>query len=237
MPAFVLFLLAFPGACLATHRNEDCGSVFCGNLNISHPFRLKNQPRQCGDHRLVLECDGNNRTTLLVREGKFSVQQIFYEYHSMRVAFTSLDTDNCKPLPLITSIQFNSTPEGIDYHFYPPPTIYYYYFGADPLSTIYVVNCTKPIKSSLYIEASSCTTNSNTSSYFYFLDQNTPSSYFNQSCTVEAELPISVDNISGMSTPDIYEKLSEGFLISWHKYQYQNQSRYYHKNKLPFQYV
>ncbi|GMJ05402.1 hypothetical protein HRI_004209400 [Hibiscus trionum] len=66
MTAFALFLVVFPGACLARHLNQECGSVFCGSLNISYPFRLKNQPPQCGDHRLELECEQNNRTTLVL---------------------------------------------------------------------------------------------------------------------------------------------------------------------------
>ncbi|KAK8648210.1 hypothetical protein V6N13_128971 [Hibiscus sabdariffa] len=76
MSAFALFLILFPGACLARHRNEHCESVFCGNLNISFPFRLRNKSRRCGDLGFELECDNNNRTTFVLRQGKFSVKEI-----------------------------------------------------------------------------------------------------------------------------------------------------------------
>ncbi|KAK8368448.1 hypothetical protein V6Z12_A01G041300 [Gossypium hirsutum] len=147
MATLALFLLVFPGACLARHRYQDGGSVFCGNLNISYPLGLKNQPLHSGYHNLELECEKNNRTTLVLGKGKFFVQQIFYKNDSMGAVDASLDMDK--------------------------------------------------------------------DSYVYFLDQNTPPSDFNQFCTVEAEVPIMVDNIIGMSTQDIYNKLSEGIVVSW----------------------
>ncbi|KAB2043745.1 hypothetical protein ES319_D01G040000v1 [Gossypium barbadense] len=169
MPAFALFVILFPAVCFARHL--DCGSTFCGNLNISFPFRLKNQPPHCGSPVLELECENNNRTTFVGRGGKFSVQQIFYENYTIQMG-----------------------------------------------SIIYVLNCTTLIKSLYYIEASRCTIKSNTSSslptsHFYFLNGNTDPSDFNQACTIEAEVPIMIDNIIGMSTLDIYKKLLEGGVI------------------------
>ncbi|MBA0580000.1 hypothetical protein Gorai_022239, partial [Gossypium raimondii] len=136
-------------ACLARHRCQDCGSVFCGNLNISYPLRLKNQPLHCGYQNLELECEKNNRTTLVLGKGKFFVQQIFYKNDSMRAVDASLDMDDCNSLPL---------------------------------------------------------------------NQDTPPSDFNQFCTVEAVVPIMVDNIIGMSTLDIYNKISKGVVVSWSTY-------------------
>ncbi|TYI41796.1 hypothetical protein ES332_A01G051000v1 [Gossypium tomentosum] len=201
MPDIALFVILFPGVCLARQLiNQDCGSTFCGNLNISFPFRLKNQPPQCGLYDFELECENNNSTTVVAREGKFFVQQIFYENYTIQMVDTSLDTDDCNSLPL--------------------SSLYYNYY-------MYVVNCTEPINSSLYIEASRCTTKSNTSSslptsHFYFLDAKTRPSDFNQACTIEAEAPIMVENITGMSTPDIYKKLLEGVWVKWSRCQYQS---------------
>ncbi|KAK8312453.1 hypothetical protein V6Z12_D01G043200 [Gossypium hirsutum] len=209
MPAFALFVFLFPGVCFARYlcfgRYLDCGSTYCGNLNISFPFRLKNQPPQCGHYAYEYECENNNRTTLVGRGGKFSVQQIFYENYTIRMVDASLDTDDCNSLPL-TSVDS---------------------FSYNDYSIIYVMNCTKPIKSSLYIEASRCTIKSNTSSslptsHFYFLNGNTHPSEINYACTIEAEVPIMVNNITGMSTSDIYKKLLEGFWVEWTSWQYQN---------------
>ncbi|KAE8706127.1 PR5-like receptor kinase [Hibiscus syriacus] len=208
MAAFALVVFVFPGACLARHVNQDCGSVFCGSLNISSPFRLKNQPPHCGDRRYEVECEKNNRTTLILREGKFFVEEIFYENYMMRVVDAGLDMDDCNSLPLSFA---NDA-----YYYNCEKSVRLYYDDHDyNLSLMHVVNCTKPIESALYIPASRCRINSNASSYFYFLDGGTPLSDFSQSCTLEAEVPIGVHNISGMSTLDIYNKLSEGVFIDW----------------------
>nr|KJB84284.1 hypothetical protein B456_N015900 [Gossypium raimondii] len=201
MPTFALFLILLPGASLARHLfNQDCGSTFCGNLNISYPFRLKNQPPQCGCYDLELACENNNRTTLVLREGKFFVQNIFYENKTIQVMDSNLDKNDCNSLPL-SSIYFNRESEA---------------------SIMYVVNCWKPIKSSQYIDASRCITKSNISfppTFFYFLDRNTVRN-LNQACTLEAEVPIMVKSISGMSTLAIYNKLSQGFYLSWYENPY-----------------
>ncbi|KAH1120672.1 hypothetical protein J1N35_003832 [Gossypium stocksii] len=208
MPAFALFVILFPGVCFARHL--DCGSTFCGNLNISFPFRLKNQPPHCGCHNMEFECENNNRTILVNKEGKFSVQQIFYENYTIRMVDASLDMDDCY------------SPSSFSFPYYNFQYNYDYYF-----SIIYVLNCTKPIKSSLYIEASRCTSKSNISSSlptarFYFLDVKTRPFDFKQACTIKAEVPIMVKNKTGMSTPDIYKKLFEGFWVNWSRCPYQS---------------
>ncbi|KAB2095475.1 hypothetical protein ES319_A01G039500v1 [Gossypium barbadense] len=231
MPTFALFLILFPGASLARHLfNQDCGSTFCGNLNISYPFRLKNQPPQCGCYELELACENNNRTTLVLREGKFVVQNFFYENKTIQVMDSNLDKNDCNSLPL-SSIYFKyldgqlysvfSSPHyySHSHHYY---TSYYYYSRELEASIMYVVNCWKPIKSSQYIDASRCITKSNISfppTFFYFLDRNTVQN-LNQACTVEAEVPIMVKSISGMSTLAIYNKLSQGFYLSWYENPY-----------------
>ncbi|KAK9025495.1 hypothetical protein V6N11_038362 [Hibiscus sabdariffa] len=203
MAAFALFLILLPDPCLARH----CGSVFCGSLNISYPFRLKNQPRHCGCPGLELECERNNPITSVLGRGKFSVKEIFYENNTLRVVDAGLDMDDCNSLPL-SSVHLSSSSEDT----YNP----YYYLGELELITPYVMNCSRPIESSsMYIEASRCPTKSNTSSYFYFLDDGTPKSDFDPSCTVESQVPISGHNISAMTTPSIYKKLSQGFSLSY----------------------
>ncbi|TYJ48157.1 hypothetical protein E1A91_A01G040600v1 [Gossypium mustelinum] len=219
MPTFALFLILFTCASLARPLiNQDCGSTFCGNLNISYPFRLKNQPPQCGSHNLELECEDNNQTTLVLREGKFSVQNIFFENRTIQVVDSSLDRDDCNSFPL--SSVYVEYLDGQLYsifsysHYYSHYYHTYSYSSESEFSIMYVVNRRKPIKSSQYIDASRCTIKSNTSSlptsFFYFLDRNTVPN-LNQACTVKAEVPIMVKTISGMSTLAIYNKLPEGF--------------------------
>ncbi|TYI96043.1 hypothetical protein E1A91_D01G041800v1 [Gossypium mustelinum] len=250
MPSFALFVILFPAVCFARRLiNQDCGSTFCGNLNISFPFRLKNQPPQCGHYGFEFECENNNRSILVNKKGKFSVQQIFYENYTIRMVDASLDTDDCNSLPLnsvdnyyydyeqssLLSFSLSSSSSSSNYYYY-----YYNSFGGRlEGNIIYVMNCTKSIKSLLYIEASRCTTKSNTSSslptsHFYFLNSTTHPSDINQACTIEAKVPIMIDNIIGMSTLDIYKKLLVGFLVEWNKYDYQSCDYDYYKNKVSF---
>lgn len=215
--ALALFLILFPGACLASrHRKDDCGSTFCGNLNISYPFRLKTQPPHCGYQWLELDCENNNRTLLVTKTGKFSVKEISYENHTMRVVDASLDRDNheyCNSLPL------SSLPYCERYGQFQLSSAR---VADDRFSVMYLVNCSRPTESPLYVDASRCANNYSSPSrrYFYFLNMSILPSDFNQFCTVEAKVPITVTSISGMSTLDVYHKLSKGFLLSWASYHF-----------------
>ncbi|EOY13650.1 Uncharacterized protein TCM_032277 [Theobroma cacao] len=200
MAALALFLL--PEACIAGRRNKDCGFTLCGDVNISYPFRLTSQPRECGVRRLELECDSNNRTTLVMKYGRFYVQNISYVYHTIQVIDANLGRNDCSlPRSSFISDSICKTPYRASYH---------------ARSFMYLVNCTTPIKSSLYVDASRCPDRSFLPpTYFYFLDQQTKPRDFDQFCTVEARVPVELENISNVSTLDIYEKLLLGFELSW----------------------
>ncbi|XP_052887244.1 uncharacterized protein LOC128295598 [Gossypium arboreum] len=208
MAVIALFLL--PEACIGRNTNKDCGSTMCGNVNISYPFRLTTQPSNCGGHRLELECDNNNHTNLVMKYGRFYVQNISYDIckvefspnlksqniscETMQAMDANLSKDdNCSlPRNSFRVDDFCTVP---------------YILGS---SVMFLVNCSEPMNSSSYINASRCPT---ISSYFYFLDSQTPVGNFSESCTIDALVPIMVDNISGMSTSDIYEMLLLGFDI------------------------
>ncbi|XVF00120.1 hypothetical protein REPUB_Repub03eG0257800 [Reevesia pubescens] len=204
-----LALFLFPQSCIARQRNKDCGSSVCGNVPIRYPFRLKSQPRRCGDKRLELQCENNNLTSLVLEKGKFYVQEIFYQNSTIRVVDASLDRDDDCSLPLSSvSVHFSEC----------GATSYRPGYFVSQFSTMSLVNCTTPIKSSRYINASPAPCTNITSSYFYFLDQETKPPNFNQSCTVIANVPIMLRNINGLSTSDIYKKLLLGFEMSWKDY-------------------
>ncbi|EOY13644.1 Uncharacterized protein TCM_032266 [Theobroma cacao] len=202
MAAFALFLL--PEACIAGRRNKDCGFTLCGDVNISYPFRLTSQTPKCGDHRYELECDNNNRTTLVMKHGRLYVQNISYGNHTIQVVDANVGRDDCF-LPRFSK-------------FYDTCKLPYRasYRASYLMSIISLVNCTTPMKSSLYVDASRCPNrSSHPPTYFYFLDEGTLPVDFNQFCTVEAQVPVWLQNISNMSTSDIYKKLLLGFELSW----------------------
>ncbi|OMO92655.1 hypothetical protein COLO4_17433 [Corchorus olitorius] len=209
MAALALFLL--PQPCVARTRSINCGSTTCGNLNISYPFRLKTQPQECGDSRLELECDNKtNRATLVMEKGIFFVQDIFYENLTIRVVDSTLGRENCS-VPGSSLVLSCQDPFGL----------YSESVFDMTSSTMYLVNCTSPVNSSLYVNASRCR---NSSSYFYFLEYRTLQnslSDFSPSCTIIGYIPVMLPNITGLSTLDIYEKLLLGVDLSWHYY-YEN---------------
>ena len=207
--ALVLFL--FPYAFLARGENKACdSSSLCGNLTITYPFRLKSQPK-CNDtdYRVELECENDNRTIWVTDIGILYVREIFYSNFTIRLVNPSLDGDNCSR-PRSTLPYYDSPCEEFKFYFYP---LYPY-----DIVNMYLENCTRPIKSSLYVDASRCSS-SHPSSYFYFLDQETPTHDFSQFCTtIAVGIPVMIQNITGLSTSDIYEKLLMGIDLSWQYY-------------------
>ncbi|KAK8994813.1 hypothetical protein V6N11_045882 [Hibiscus sabdariffa] len=208
MAALSLFLLPQPA--ISLQRNDDCGSISGGNVSITYPFRLRGQPRRCGDKRLELLCE-NNLTTLVLENGKFYVHGIFYQNSTIRVVDASLNNgaDDCS-LPLssifVRFSECGATPYRPGYY-------------VREFSTMFLVNSTTPMKSARYVEASRarCSTDP-LDSYFYFLDEETRPPDFNPSCRVIAQVPIMFPNIRGLSTSVIYQRLLMGVEMSWKDY-------------------
>ncbi|XVF78083.1 hypothetical protein PTKIN_Ptkin14bG0100100 [Pterospermum kingtungense] len=200
-----LFLI-FPHACIAERViSEDCGSSRCGNVTITYPFRLKSQPRECGDYGLQMECDNRNRTIFFIGKTKLYVQEISYLKRTIRVVDESkcLTELHVKPFD---STQFSYSDSNITVGIYLE-------FST---SFLVLVNCTTPMKSSLYIDASLCTNTS--SSYSYFINGNSRPSDLNESCIVTTYLPVIFENTTGLSSWDVYQKLSQGYELQWFYY-------------------
>ena len=161
LPLFGLLVLLFAffhEVCIAEGQSQNCSSASCGNLlNISYPFRLKGAPHQCGCGAesaggLELDCE-NNRASLLVDSVKFYVQEINYVNLTFRLMDASLHKNACSIPRLI-------------------PNIYYYYrnylFRSSYGYYMYLLNCTSPLNSTLYVDLSHCIGNSySAQTYFY----------------------------------------------------------------------
>ncbi|XVF79086.1 hypothetical protein PTKIN_Ptkin14bG0191000 [Pterospermum kingtungense] len=228
-PTFPLFglslalsLFLFPHACFAIGIDNFCGSTLCGNVNISSPFRLHTQPRKCGFKEYELVCQ-NNRTIFPINYngsfyGNFYVQNISYDDDNLggtiHFVDVSLLNDNCS---------FPSS----SYPMVPHDHGYYTYYSTNSMlrgnlrsgsSIIFLVNCSmKMMNSSVYVDASRCSTNrSYATNFLYFLDGETlrPSD-MNQWCRIQAQLPIMLPNISGLSTFHVYKELMMGFEFEW----------------------
>ncbi|XVF79063.1 hypothetical protein PTKIN_Ptkin14bG0189600 [Pterospermum kingtungense] len=209
--ALALSLLLFPHACSAIGVDKYCGSTFCGNVNITSPFRLNTQHRKCGFKKYELVCNKNNRTIFPIRFfGRFYVQNISYDDDNLggtiHVVDVSLVNDNCSSPS--SSFRLSSV--------YNLNSILGGEFPTSDSSIIYLVNCKMKMNSSAYIDATRCSSDRSSTNFFYFLDGGTPPSDMNQWCRIEAQLPIMLPNISGLSTIDIYNKLMMGVQSRWY---------------------
>ncbi|TYH75216.1 hypothetical protein ES332_D04G004500v1 [Gossypium tomentosum] len=186
-------------------KSNHCGPSLCGHVNISHPFRLKGQPRRCGDRRFELECK-RNRTSFPMKYGNFYVLNISYVDRTLRLVDVSLVDENC-------SIPRSSIVDSSD--------SYLEHIIANGADTMYLVNCTTRMKSSsVYVDASRCPTNSSSSpwTYFYFPVSFSNISDFDHSCRFIAQFPVMLSNISGLSPSYIYKNLLEGVEVSWYRF-------------------
>ncbi|TYI41878.1 hypothetical protein ES332_A01G057200v1 [Gossypium tomentosum] len=203
----------FPHHSTARNINKHCGVTSCGNLSVSYPFRLKSQPHGCGFMLFEL-VSHNNRTIFPTEVGNFYVQNISYANKTIHLLDVNVANHNCSiplsslPLPHILKITFHKD-------------FAVYRYSYTEYSKIYVVKCSTKMNKSRhgvnYINASRCSSSPQTNNnFYYFLDGGTPPSDFHPSCTVEARVPISLHNISGLSTCDIYKKLIMSTRIKWY---------------------
>ncbi|KAI8032910.1 Rust resistance kinase Lr10 [Camellia lanceoleosa] len=133
----VVVLVLFSVNCYARKSHHHCDPSSCGNNdNITNPFRLKGDPKGCGDNKYELECE-NNRTVLHVFSGKYYVEEINYDNNTIRVVDVGIHKDDCSfPLHSLTHGSFQ----------YP-----YYLRYADARGLVVFMNCENPVKSPLYI--------------------------------------------------------------------------------------
>ncbi|XP_056163012.1 LEAF RUST 10 DISEASE-RESISTANCE LOCUS RECEPTOR-LIKE PROTEIN KINASE-like 2.7 [Syzygium oleosum] len=207
----LLLLLLQPWSFSIAVENSQC-TTSCGEVvNISSPFRLRGDPKICGDPMYELACV-NNCTTIDLNSGKYYVRYIDYTNYTIRVADVGLRKGNCSSLPLHSSSCFYSNDQD---NFHPFSCQIY---G----STISIMNCTKAVDSQLYINASSCFDGvafSNFSStrrrLYAMVDVNVSS--VETTCTIQltAIIPRLVGGNHLRTYAQIHKHMVYGFELSW----------------------
>ncbi|XP_054821432.1 LEAF RUST 10 DISEASE-RESISTANCE LOCUS RECEPTOR-LIKE PROTEIN KINASE-like 2.1 [Prosopis cineraria] len=92
--------------------NNTCAPSRCGIItNISHPFRLPDDPANCGDPRYELACE-NNVTLLHLYDGKFPVLAINYNNYTIRLVDPGIQADNFSTLPRYFLFRSNFSRKG-----------------------------------------------------------------------------------------------------------------------------
>ncbi|KAF3455236.1 hypothetical protein FNV43_RR05684 [Rhamnella rubrinervis] len=155
-----LFLFLSHNTCDAKH-NHHCPPSSCGKLhNISKPFRLQDHPNKCGgDKRYTLTCE-NNRTVLYLYSGKYYVEAINYNNHTIRLVDPSIHKHNCSSIPLYSLNDYN-------FSRWDPYSTSILMISSESVSSdlrlsesIVYLNCEKPVNSPHFIDTAPCNTNS-----------------------------------------------------------------------------
>ncbi|BFG21143.1 hypothetical protein CerSpe_074170 [Prunus speciosa] len=137
--------------CNAKDESTKCTSS-CGNIhNISYPFRLKHDPKHCGNVKYTLSCENDIPLVDVPSSGRYYVQAINYHNQTIRLVDPGLQNNNCSSMPR------NFLP-GLRFPYYIDNT------RGSPLSTpIFYIMCSNPVNSSLYVETAPCLNTSATS--------------------------------------------------------------------------
>ncbi|KAB2595021.1 receptor-like protein kinase [Pyrus ussuriensis x Pyrus communis] len=135
--------------CSAKDDSTNC-TFSCGNIhNISYPFRLKDSPKHCGHVMYTLSCENDTTVVDLPPSGKYYVQAINYDNHTIRIIDPGLQNNNCSSM----SRNFPLVPSTLDL----PYSFYGNYTTDSLLSTvIFYLKCSNPMNSSLYVDTAPC---------------------------------------------------------------------------------
>ncbi|KAM0934248.1 putative glycerophosphodiester phosphodiesterase, protein kinase RLK-Pelle-LRK10L-2 family [Dioscorea sansibarensis] len=116
-PILFFFFFFFFSSTLVTAARDYCAPSSCGNLtNIRYPFRLKDDPPNCGNSNYELTCDHLNHTILTLLSNSYYVTNITYhdwdyfsdddvgfEIQVMYVGMEEYSKGSCSHLPFLTS--------------------------------------------------------------------------------------------------------------------------------------
>ncbi|XP_056158513.1 rust resistance kinase Lr10-like [Syzygium oleosum] len=215
-PVLLLVLVLLQAmASNAKSSNQQCASS-CGDIrNISYPFRLKSDPKGCGNPKKELVCE-DNRTVMYLLDGRFYVQSINYSTYQIILVNDGLQKDNYSSLPHYSwqlydlNIDANSS------------------YGRSEEGAVIIVNCSKPVNSPFYISTSPCiegSYSSNTSSNWnLYALLNPKASDVREFCTISSWTPVSDDfgpskgvNISFYNYKLIHKIMADGFALSFYE--------------------
>ncbi|XP_058102692.1 uncharacterized protein LOC131246509 [Magnolia sinica] len=204
-----LLLAAVFVACKA-QKIEGCySSSSCGNIsNISFPFRLKDDPLNCGYLEYQLSCE-SNRTVLYLHTKKFWVESIEYKNQSILLVDSSLQSD-CSSIP-----RDSATIRDID----PFPTYTYDSTWPGPPENTVFVNCSSQMGNDdpdSYIATTSCF-NTTSGAYIYVLGRSMKVSELHPSCKIIGNafgMP-KEERIGESNYREIYDRLMKGFQLIW----------------------
>ncbi|KAF8015164.1 hypothetical protein BT93_H0845 [Corymbia citriodora subsp. variegata] len=216
------------GTSYGRRENYLCAPSSCGEVrNISYPFRLRNDSKDCGDSRYELTCE-NNRTVLYLYAGRYYVKSIHYNYYYdqdnfigyITVVDDGLQKDNCSSLPHYSLAYSNFS----GYRLYQPdPNLW-------SMSLIAFMKCSQPVTSTSYVDTKPCIKGASAANTVPYFSQSKVYSYavkdlqykeIKDSCTITMMAFVSNEiyglgwNNGSLTYKDIPSIMAEGFNLSY----------------------
>ncbi|CAA0838175.1 Unknown protein [Striga hermonthica] len=225
-----LIMIQLLETCIGKKTSPHCPPSSCGNiLNISHPFRLKKDPKHCGNTDYELACE-DNTTFAHFDSQKYIVRSINYPNRTIRLSDASIiENDSCSfptyhhlsPYDLIniTSGRYSIT-RYVKSSFHPVmnfPRKYPYGFNESVTKNLIVMTCPYRLNSSLLLEvASDC----GHMDHMYMKSGHFNGSWFTDNCTIDlmgktSKLPVVPNGENSVSLSEIHSCLLYGLELSW----------------------
>ncbi|KAL1531990.1 LEAF RUST 10 DISEASE-RESISTANCE LOCUS RECEPTOR-LIKE PROTEIN KINASE-like 2.3 isoform X1 [Salvia divinorum] len=203
---------------------NQCTPSSCGSLsNISYPFRLDGDPKNCGDRRFELRCE-NNVSSISLDSHKYYVRAINYHNSTIRLADASVVVDDVCSFPTVSAYAhgFISLKYAFYYFYYNPYQLPYLIplHVSSSLIPIHFLSCPRPLKnSSLFTDvATRCASNRSSllppNAYAYIKAGHLNASELPHLCTLDLIVTTSwpgFKDLNNVSLSEIHQSLLYGF--------------------------
>ncbi|KAF8015308.1 hypothetical protein BT93_H0958 [Corymbia citriodora subsp. variegata] len=210
-------------------KNHLCVPSSCGEVrNISYPFRLKNDSKDCGNSQYEIACE-KNRAILYLFAGRYYVKSIYYDYYSSQDHFhgyitvvdDGLQKGNYSSLPRYSLAYSNFSDDDP------------YYISDRINSSIAFMKCSQPVTSASYADTKPCIKGAYAADTVPYFSQSKVYSYAAQislvkeiedSCTRTMMAPASYQisewdrSFGNLSYEDLHNIMAEGFNLSFGRF-------------------
>jgi hypothetical protein len=146
LTALIVGVVILHQTCNTSADQDHCTPFSCGSIhNISYPFRLTSDPKNCGNQRYNLLCENNQTLLLHLYHGIYYVRQINYTDNTIRVVDPGIGLNANEYYSFIPRYSLDET----NFNSGDP------YRTSGTFSTIFV-ECEKPVNSYYHLNISAC---------------------------------------------------------------------------------
>lgn len=227
-----IFTIALNARISSAKQNQYCAPSSCGKLtNISYPFRLKQDSKNCGESRYELDCI-NNIAVVHLNSAEYHVEAINYKNYTIRLIDPDIQEANCSSMPRYFLFSSNFSDSNDDSYLIVRPYEYSENWGVYLFEPIIFLSCDDPVSDDAsYVDTSPCLVDdSNTYAIVGDMDiakwkpgchvkTVSPTSWITPAIleTMEGDSANNASTANNVSYLDIHKQLVYGFELSWMK--------------------